>query len=78
MHYAGYGRLTAIIDISHCTGNSACGGNTTEKRSSHVGNTLSYQFGIGVVFVTDNTVGYGSRKQGFYGSQYSNRNGNGE
>lgn len=48
------------------------------KGSSHIGNALSYQFGIGVVFVTDNTVGYGGGQQGLYRSQYGNRDGNGK
>ena len=50
--------LTAVVDVGHGAGNSSCGWNAAKDRREDVGNTLSDEFLVAVVLMTDDTVGY--------------------
>ncbi len=78
MHHAGYGSFPSIVDVCHGTCNGSGGRYAAKQRSSHVGNTLGYQFCVGVVLVTDYTVGHSGGEQRLDGTQYGDCDGDGE
>ena len=72
MNNSGYRCLATVVDVRHGTGDSTCGGNTSEQRGYDIGCSLCDQFCIGIVAVAYHTVGYSGRQQGFDSSQYGN------
>jgi len=78
MHHACYGSFSSVVDVCHGTRDGSGGRDTAKQRGSHVGNTLCYQFRVGIVFVAYHTIGHGGRQQRFDGTQYSDCNGYGE
>ena len=75
MYHAGYGRLTAVVNVGHRTCNGSRSGDTAEERCYHIGYTLGNEFGVRVMFVANHTVGYSSREQRLDGAQHSNGHG---
>ena len=63
MYNAGYRRASAVVDVSHRTGDSSRGGYTAKERHDHVRYTLGYELGIGVMLVAYHTVSHHSRQQ---------------
>ena len=70
-----YRCLAAIADVCHSTCNGSCGRNTAEDRRKDVGNTLTDEFLIGIVLMTDDTVSHCSRKERLDGAEHSDGDG---
>ena len=62
------GCLAAVVDVGHGASDGTCGGDASEDGAQHVGNALTDEFLVGVVLVSDDTIGHSGRKQALDGT----------
>ena len=61
--------LSTIVDAGHCSCKGTCRRNTTEKRCHDIGDTLSYELGIGVMTFSCRSISHHSGEEGFNGTE---------
>ena len=62
------GCLAAVVDVGHGASDGTCGWDASEDGAQHVGNALADEFLVGVVLVSDDTIGHSGGEQALDGT----------
>lgn len=67
--------LSSVIDIGHGPGDCAGGRDAAENRGDHVGDAEGDEFGVGIMFVSDDAVRNGCGEERLDGGEHCNGDG---